>query len=346
MKRCAPAGTSEPTMNSRERVKAAVYHQETDRPPYAFDPLDETYVKIQTELGIKDVDAWMDNDVQRIQTGPSVCSNPGVRQDFPGVPWWDWNWDVIGPEWRAEEPPSGRPPTIGFGSYEGLGERFKAMRRMNDKYFLVRCYGGIFEKACGLRGMENFLVDMLLHKDFAIHLCRVVAEKHAALLDNILSIPEIDGVLLGDDLGTQRNLFMAADVWEEIIAPSYKLEFDLVKSYGKDLWMHSCGAIEAVIPRLIELGVQVLNPLQQECFDVVEVKKKYGDKLAFWGGGISTQKTFPFGTPEEVKKEATRIRKIMSKGGGYVFAPSQDIQTDVPTANIAAMLEVAKSRLE
>jgi uroporphyrinogen decarboxylase len=332
-------------MIARERVKAAIAHQETDRPPYVFDPLDDVYAKIQSELGIKDVDAWLDNDVEKIGAGTQISSNPGVRRDFVCVPWWDWNWSVIGPEWRAEDPPAGRPPTIGCGSYEGLAARFKALRRMSDKYFLVRCYGGIFERACGLRGMENFLVDLCLHKEFAIDLCRVIVEKQLAMLENFLSIPEIDGVLLGDDLGTQQNLFMSVDTWEEVIAPCYEREFPFVKSCGKDVWMHSCGAIESVIPRLIELGVEVLNPLQQECFDVLEIKKKYGDKLSFWGGGISTQKTFPFGTPEEVREEATRIRRAMSQGGGYIFASSQDIQADVPVENIAAMLEVAKSKM-
>jgi len=146
--------------------------------------------------------------------------------------------------------------------------------------------------------------------------------------------------LLGSDWGSQRGLLMSPEIWNEMIAPGEHREYDLIHSYGKDVWVHSCGCIDVIIPRLIEMGLDVLNPVQPECMDIQMLKDDYGDKLSFWGG-ISTQDTLPYGTPEEVKIEARRVRDIMSKDGGYVLAPSQSIQGDVPVENILALLEVA-----
>ena len=89
------------------------------------------------------------------------------------------------------------------------------------------------------------------------------------------------------------------------------------------------------------MGLDVLNPVQPECMDIEALKTRFGDRLSFWGG-VSTQRTLPFGTPEEVKAEARRVRRLMGAGGGYVFAPAQELQSDVPAENIMALLEVAR----
>ncbi len=110
-----------------------------------------------------------------------------------------------------------------------------------------------------------------------------------------------------------------------------------------DVWGHSCGDVQELIPRLIEMKLDVLNPVQPECMDIAKLKRDYGDRLTFWGG-ISTQRTLPFGTPDEVRAEARQVRDLMSAGGGYIFAPAQGIQGDVPPANIVALLDVARER--
>ena len=137
---------------------------------------------------------------------------------------------------------------------------------------------------------------------------------------------------------------MSPDTWNEMIRPGEQREYDLVHSYGKDVWIHSCGNIELLIPSLIEMGVDALNPVQPEAMDIQLLKEKYGDKLSFWGG-VSTQQTLPYGTPEEVKAEARKTKEMMSQNGGYIFAPGQEIQGDVPAENILALIEVAKEGL-
>lgn len=161
------------------------------------------------------------------------------------------------------------------------------------------------------------------------------------MLENILSSPEIDGVLLGSDWGTQRDLIMSRDTWEEMIRPGEQREYDLIHEYGKNVWVHSCGNVEKIIPSLIEMGADVLNPVQPEAMDIAALKENYGEKITFWGG-ISTQQTLPYGSPDHVRAEARAVRDLMSPGGGFIYAPAQEIQSDVPAENIVALLEVAR----
>jgi uroporphyrinogen decarboxylase len=134
---------------------------------------------------------------------------------------------------------------------------------------------------------------------------------------------------------------MSPQTWREFILPGEKLEYDLVKNSGKHVVIHSCGRILRIIPDLIELGVDVLNPVQSECMDLGFLKETYGDKLTFWGG-VSTQKTLPYGTPDDVRKETEQVIKLMSKKGGYITCPSQVIQEDVPYENLKALIETAR----
>ena len=134
---------------------------------------------------------------------------------------------------------------------------------------------------------------------------------------------------------------MSPDTWQNLIRPGEQREYDLLKSYGKYVWIHSCGCIEKIIPSLIEMGVDVLNPVQPEAMDIARLKARYGNRLTFWGG-LSTQKTLPYGTPEAVRAESRAVRKLMGTGGGYIFAPAQEIQSDVPAANMLALIESAK----
>ena len=228
-------------------------------------------------------------------------------------------------------------PIVGRGSYKDFFETLKALRDNTDKYILVMIYGSHFEKANGARGIENFLADLAGEPAFAQGLLNRIIEKNMVMLENFLCAREIDGVLLGSDWGTQLDLIMSPDTWQEMIRPGEQREYDLVHSYDKDVWVHSCGNIEKVIPSLIEMGLDVLNPVQPEAMDLATLEREYGDKMTFWGG-ISTQQALPFGTPEEVKQETRRVRALMSQGGGYILAPAQEIQGDVPVENILALI--------
>lgn len=106
--------------------------------------------------------------------------------------------------------------------------------------------------------------------------------------------------------------------------------------------VHSCGQILRVMPDLVELGVDILNPVQPECMDLKFLKETYGDNITFWGG-ISTQRTLPHGIPDDVRRETREVIALMSRNGGYIICSSQEIQTDVPYENLKALIETAKS---
>ena len=255
------------------------------------------------------------------------------------MPWWQWY--SLEADWYGPTPPRSPANVIGTGSYDGLAERLKALRETSDKYFLVRIYGCHFEKAYFARGFENFMSDLGGEKEFARGLLRRIIERNLVMIENFIHLPEIDGVLLGSDWGCQMGPLMSPATWEDLIRPGEQAMYDLVRGHGKQTWVHSCGDIEKLIPRLIEMGLQVLNPVQPECMDLQHLKRSYGDRLAFWGG-ISTQQTLPYGTPEEVRAEARRVRDLLGEGGGYILSASQSIQDDVPVENMLALLEVAR----
>lgn len=188
----------------------------------------------------------------------------------------------------------------------------------------------------GLGGYEQFF-----------EMCKRIrgeTDCYLVMLENIVTCEELDGVLLGSDWGSQKSLLMSPAIWRERIKPGELKEYALIKEAGKDVWIHSCGNVEAIMPDLVEMGVDVLNPLQPECMDILNIKSRFGDKLAFWGG-ISTQRTLPNGTPDEVRAVTRQTILEMSRGGGYIAAPSQNLQDDVPVENMLALLsELANYR--
>ena len=309
-------------MTSRERVLAAIDHQVPDRAPYALDFTGEAWELLRPFAGGQSQVEFIDNDILDI-----------------AVPWWQWY--SLEADWYGPTPPRSPANVIGTGSYDGLAERLKALRETSDKYFLVRIYGCHFEKAYFARGFENFMSDLGGEKEFARGLLRRIIERNLVMIENFIHLPEIDGVLLGSDWGCQMGPLMSPATWEDLIRPGEQAMYDLVRGHGKQTWVHSCGDIEKLIPRLIEMGLQVLNPVQPECMDLQHLKRSYGDRLAFWGG-ISTQQTLPYGTPEEVRAEARRVRDLLGEGGGYILSASQSIQDDVPVENMLALLEVAR----
>jgi uroporphyrinogen decarboxylase len=118
--------------------------------------------------------------------------------------------------------------------------------------------------------------------------------------------------------------------------------FRRIRAAGKCAFLHSCGNIQAVLPEVVEMGVQVLNPLQPECMDIRAVKRHFGGALAFWGG-ISTQRTLPAGSPDDVRREVREVAALLGAGGGYILSPAQSIQSDVPLENCLALIDEAQA---
>lgn len=311
-------------MNSRDYVKAAIAHRRLDRLPYCVLITSDAWEQLRPTAGTDTAEQFLQNDV--------ACLNP---------PWW--NWDSLAADWAGFDTPATPPHVLGMGSYEDFARRCDELHQQG-RYVLATIWGSHFEKAYFSRGIENFLADMAGDPPFARRLLSDIIRRNLVMLENFLTLPTVDGVLLGSDWGSQLDLLMSPDVWQEMIRPGEQAEYDLVHSYGKDVWVHSCGNVEKIIPSLIEMGLDVLNPVQPEAMDIRMLKEQYGSKLTFWGG-ISTQQTLPYGTADEVRAEARAVRDLLGSDGGYIFSPAQSIQSDVSVENLLALLEVAREPL-
>lgn len=325
-------------MTRMERVKAVLAHKEPDGIPscihleteHFLEPLFERYVHGET--------------YEKYQAGllskkHAVYYAIGNHVLPVTCPWWDW-YDVPA-EYQEEEAPEMLPKTIGTGSYEAFRQEVAALKEHTDAYVLVTIWGSHFEKANFARGIENFLADLAGEPEYAKKMLDFIIHKNMVMLENIVNVPGIDGILLGSDWGSQRDLLMSPEIWRELIRPGEAREYQLIHDAGVDVWVHSCGDIRRIMSDLVELGLDALNPIQPECMDIGMLEETYGRDLAFWGG-IGTQQILPYGTPEEVRTETKRVAAQMSKYNNYITAPSQEIQDDVPFENLCMLIDTAK----
>lgn len=332
----------EVNLTKRERVKRAIEHKETESIPYSINFTGDG-IDIYGEHLISDyADEQIKSDHKNGMLSLSEALSIGIGNDLVYVypPWWTWH-QV--PEYfkTKHETPDHLPDTHGRGSYEGFFKKVEHIREKYDVYLCAAIWGSHFERANFCRGIENFLADLAGDPEWAQSLLDLIIRKNMVMLENFISAADIDGVLLGSDWGTQEDLIMSPEVWRRMIKPGEKQEYDLIKKYGKDVIVHSCGNITKIMDDLVELGLDVLNPIQPECMDIYKIKETYGDALTFFGG-ISTQQTLPYGTPADVRKESEKVIEGMSKNGGYITGPSQEIQTDVPYENVKALIDTAK----
>jgi uroporphyrinogen decarboxylase len=223
--------------------------------------------------------------------------------------------------------------------YESFDEVIAANQ---DTAVLVSLGFSLFERAWTLAGMENVLMAMVADKKFAHTLLDRILEFNLAIIENACA-HEMGIFRFGDDWGHQRGVLMGPQLWREFIKPRFAQMCRLVKSKGKFTMLHCCGKVDELFPDMIECGLDIFNPFQPEVMDVFEVKKRYGDDLTFYGG-ISIQRTLPFGTTRQVKDEVRWLIDIVGESGGYIASPSHDIPRDARPENIAAMMEVLQNQ--
>lgn len=221
----------------------------------------------------------------------------------------------------------------------------KKAKRMDDAGFAVCVVNiggsGIFENSWMRRGFNKLIEDMYVRPKIAEAILDKVTDQimnlYGMMLDEVGDY--ITMVCTGDDLGAQTTALINPDIYRKFIKPRHKKFFDLIHRKTKaKLYYHSCGNMETFIPDLIEIGIDVLNPVQPECpdMDLATLKEQYGDKLTFCGG-IGSQSVLPRGSIEEVEKEVKNAIDAGAVGGGYIVAPGHMIQPDVPPWNIDAL---------
>ncbi len=197
----------------------------------------------------------------------------------------------------------------------------------------------LFETAWYLRGMERFLEDIALFPE----MCEALLERICRIREEMAlryALAGCDVLTLGDDVGTQIGMMMAPASWEALLKHRLARVIAAAKAVNPGILIayHSDGNIERVVPGLIEAGVEILNPVQPECMDVFALKRRYGKALSFWGG-VGTQSTMPFGTPEDVKNICERLIREVGAGGGLFLAPTHVLEPEVPYENIEAFVK-------
>jgi uroporphyrinogen decarboxylase len=238
-----------------------------------------------------------------------------------------------------------RPSWLDLG-YEGVAEHARALRENCDAVLIGQFSGHIFQAGQFLRGWEDFMVDLLANPSLAEGLMDRLTEGHIRAFERYADTvgKYVDIIQVNDDLGMQTGLWLSPELYRKRVKPYHARLYSFIKSKCKAyLWLHSDGAIAPIIPDLIEIGVDILNPIQYTAagMDSRRLKRDFGVELSFWGGGVDTQRVLPFGKPDEVADEVKRQIDTLAPGGGYVFATVHNIQDGVPVENILAAFQTA-----
>jgi uroporphyrinogen decarboxylase len=225
--------------------------------------------------------------------------------------------------------------------FEGIAERTRAYQ---DRGYAVTAelYMTIFETAWLMRGMENLLLDFYRNEDLAHAIFEKLTELRVRQAIKYAEIG-VDVLRLGDDIATQKGPMMGLEFYRKFLKERTRRIIAAAKNVRKDLliFMHSDGSVADFIPDYIDIGIDILNPVQPECNDLAEIGRQYGEKLSFWGG-IGTQTTMPYATPQEVKEKVTEVQSQLGRRGGLLIAPSHILEPEVPWENVLAFVEAVR----
>ena len=216
------------------------------------------------------------------------------------------------------------------------------LRTFKDEYWIVGVtVTTIFETAWALRGYERILMDFLSDPDTADALLDIPYRYHLAAAERLVRMG-VDMIWMGDDVGTQHAMLMSPETWRRFLKPRMSSFIGTLKRVNPSLKVayHSDGCILPIVPELIEIGVDVLNPVQPRSMDPARLKKDYGRQLCFWGS-IDEQGTLPFGTPHDVEAEVRQRLRTIGEGGGLIIGPTHHVQLDTPVENVRAIVEAA-----
>ena len=334
-------------MTNRERVLASLAHRQPDRIPYHINFTEPAREKMAAYFGDPEFESKLGNCLHVLNTEPEGAwreVRDGIWEDQFGVQW-DRSIDrdignvcnvaVTSETLRDYRFPDPDEPTRFAGHTRRISEN-------PDEFHVTNLGFSLFERAWTLAGMEAFLIAMIDDPEFAHGLLDRILEYNLRIIERACALPT-DAMMFGDDWGQQRGLIMGAGLWREFIGPRVRKMYQAVKSRGKRVFIHSCGKVDELFPDLIDSGMDVFNPFQPEVIDVEETKRRYGDRLSFYGG-ISTQKTLPYGSTKDVTDEVRRLLDRVGKNGGYIAAPAHDVPRDAKAENIAAMIEALQNQ--
>ncbi len=264
-----------------------------------------------------------------------------VRDGYGGI----WRQEMR--PWHLEKPPLSNPTFDGyefpkpesFFRPEWKKAAEKTFREHPDSFKVGVLGWGLFERSWNLRGFENILMDAIAEPDFFEEVLDRLMNLYLSFVEYTADLP-IDGILFGDDWGDQRGVIIGPERWRRFLKPRWAKIYEAVHAHGKIVMSHSCGSVADIIPDLIEIKLDVLESVQPEAagMNPYELKKRWGDRIGFWGA-LGSQSIIPFGTTDEIWREVAKLKREMGRGGGYILAPAKPLQPETPTPNAVAVFE-------
>lgn len=350
-------------MTHRERVLTALNHESPDRCPMQISFTPEFALRLKAQLGLGEAG----------QHNPHGGGNTyaleralGVDMLLSSVGWANSYYEKPEPytdEWGVAFDIAEYSTPFGRGRYtemkgfplarQGAIETYRppdperpelyrdaaeTVAKYKDEYWIVGVtVCTIFETAWALRGLENLLTDFLLDPELAGRILDIPFRYHLRAAEKLVDLG-VDMIWTGDDVGAQTGMLLSPELWRQFLKPRLAEFYSTLKAKNPALKIayHSDGNIEPIIDELVEIGLDVLNPVQPACMDPARLKKRYGKNLCFWGS-IDEQATLPFGTPKDVRNEVLTRLDTLGRNGGLILGPTHHVQLDTPLENFRAM---------
>jgi uroporphyrinogen decarboxylase len=358
-------------MKHRDRVAMALAHEVPDRCPFYTSYVPEFAARLQADLGQKGTlntsgrevhnphGSGNTYDIERALDQDMLMSNVGWANSY------DWPQDRYDDEWGITFQRVAYKTPFGVGHYtdpvvhpladddairsyvppdptrtELYQHAATIMERFHDEYWI--CGGSVttvFETAEALRGYEQLMADFLMDPELAEAVLDIPFNYHRQTAARLASMG-VDMIWLGDDIGMQTGMLINPTTWRKFLKPRLAAVIAGIKAANPNCYVayHTDGKVWDVLPELVEIGVQVLNPIQPAALDPERLRKEYGGRLCFWGS-VDEQSTLPFGNPDDVRAETKRRILDLGEGGGLIVGPAQHLQLDTPLENFWAMHE-------
>ncbi len=350
-----------PELSHRERVRLALERKPTDRPPIAvacaelspaaYEDFDSYLRKNLNTTAEQYLDPILDmHDFRPRYIGPPL--EPG--RDIWGVGRKTVRYGRVEELVLDYHPLAGARtvddilahpwPSPDWFDYGSIPAQLDGINR-GEEYCIYTLIGNLWEKSYYMRGMEQLMMDLVLNPELVQ---AIMGKVTGFVLEHTRRVLEaadgrLDVVFTADDMGTQEGLLMSVEMWREFIRPWHVLQNGLIHGFGCRVMYHSDGAVMELVPHLIGMGIDILQALQFDArgMDPARLKDDYGDRLCF-EGGVSVQRTLPFGTAEDVRREVTSLLTTLGRDGGYIVGPSHEVPAGTPPENILAMFETAR----
>jgi uroporphyrinogen decarboxylase len=348
----------------RERVEAALDHQSTDRTPFQASFTPEFAARLRQDLALRgrsghnphgggntyELERALGEDMLLTSVG---WANSYYMDDRPYTDEWGIGWAIhpyetpFGTGQYTEIATHPLADKAALDTYQAPDpnrpelylDAAQVLQNFQSEYWIVGVtVTTIFECAWALRGLEQMLVDMVVDPGLANHILDIPYHYHLAAARKLVEMG-VDMIWTGDDVGTQREMLISPKMWRTYLKPRLAHFISELKAINPRVKVayHSDGDIRRIIPELIEIGLDVLNPVQPASMDPAELKELYGDRLCFWGS-IDEQYTLPYGSPQEVSAEVVRRMQTIGQNGGLILAPTHHLQLDTPLENFWAMV--------